>query len=143
MISLIVVIAIDIKLLKEVDYALLATFVFFFIFVGNINHLGKLNEFIVAKINNREVMLSIILSQFISNVPTAMLLSNYTNNYNALIIGTNLGGLGTFIASMASVISLKQFVKEFNNLKIKYILYFLSFNFCFLFIIYSCYRFIY
>ena len=63
----------------------------------------------------------IVASQFISNVPAAMLLSGFSTNYNAIIIGINIGGLGTLIASMANLISFKILVKEFNSFKVRYL----------------------
>ena len=79
-------------------------------------------------------MFSILLSQAISNVPAAMLLSSYTNNINDLIIGTNIGGLGTLIASMASLISYKQLCTKYPNLKNKYLSIFTLCNIAFLLI---------
>lgn len=99
----------DRPVLRRVDYGLLLTFVFLFIFIGNIKSLPAVNETLSSIVNGRELTVSIVLSQFISNVPTAILLSGFTADYGKLLVGVNLGGLGTLIASMASVISYKQY----------------------------------
>lgn len=96
------------KVLKKVDYSLLITFTGFFIFVGNIKSLESFSQFLGRILVGHEVLLSVGLSQVISNVPASLLLSAFTDNYGALLIGVNLGGLGTLIASMASLISWKQ-----------------------------------
>ncbi len=100
---------------KGVDYSLLLTFICFFIFVGNIGNISILNEWLSRIVEGSEVAVSILLSQAISNVPSSILLSGFSENYADLIIGTNLGGLGTVIASMASLISYKYYV-GFDNL---------------------------
>ena len=78
------------------------------------------------------MIVAVLSSQVVSNVPAALLLSGFTDNYNALIIGTNLGGLGTLIASMASLISYKQFVNEYPKEKGRYFKYFTVMNIVFL-----------
>ena len=95
----------DKALFKKVDYSLLLTFVFFFIFVGNMGAMEPVRAFIGPLIEGREVLSSVILSQVISNVPAAALLSAFTENGAALLLGTNIGGLGTLVASLASLIS--------------------------------------
>lgn len=122
----------DFKILKRVDYSLLLTFVCFFIFVGNLNSLDGLYEFLSLKISGNERIFGIIFSQIFSNVPTAMLFLDYSKNYGDLLIGTNIGGLGTLIASMASLISYRLFIDKFNNLKFKYLGIFTLFNILFL-----------
>ncbi len=116
----------------KIDYSLLLTFLFFFIFVGNINHIESLHNFIMQMLAGNEVLGSVVISQFISNVPAAMLLSGYSDNYAALIIGTNLGGLGTLIASMASLISYKQVAARYPHLKKQYLAIFTVDNIIFL-----------
>lgn len=96
---------------KYVDYPLLITFVAFFIFIGNLGHIHSFTTFITDFMAGRELITSVLASQVISNVPAAVLLSPFTDNAAALIIGTNLGGLGTLIASMASLISYSFYVK--------------------------------
>ena len=95
----------DKSLFRKVDYSLLLTFVFFFVFVGNMGAMEPVRAFIGPLIEGREVLSSVILSQVISNVPAAALLSAFTENGAALLLGTNIGGLGTLVASLASLIS--------------------------------------
>ncbi|MBQ8559503.1 MAG: citrate transporter [Tyzzerella sp.] len=129
---LVVVFFLDKNVLGQVDYALLFTFVGFFIFIGNMGRVPAFNAFIQEIITGNEVITSVIASQFMSNVPAALLLSGFTNQYELLIIGTNLGGLGTIIASMASLISFKYIGKEYKQLRGKYLLYFTVANILFL-----------
>ena len=131
---LVVVFLLDKNVLGKVDYALLLTFVGFFIFIGNMGRIPAFHAFIQEIITGNEVLTSVIASQFMSNVPAALLLSGFTNQYELLIIGTNLGGLGTIIASMASLISFKYIGKEYKNLRGKYLLYFTVANILFLFV---------
>lgn len=129
---LIVMFIADRQVLKQVDYSLLLTFVGFFIFIGNMGRIPVFCELLQNIIGGREVYTAVIASQVISNVPAALLLSGFTNNYAGLIIGVNLGGLGTLIASMASLISYKQVAKEVPQYKGKYIVLFTVGNVCFL-----------
>ena len=99
-------------LLKKVDYCLLVTFVCFFVFAGNIGVISAVNEALSAVMEKNALLTSILASQVISNVPAAVLLSGFTENWRALLAGTNIGGLGTPIASMASLISLKLYMKS-------------------------------
>lgn len=122
----------DKKILTKIDYSLLFTFIGFFIFVGNINRIPQISDFLLRIINENEIFVSVILSQMISNVPAALLLSGFTQKFNLLIIGTNIGGLGTLIASMASLISFKLFSKSNSNQKGKYIFTFTIYNLIFL-----------
>lgn len=112
----------------HVDYALLMSFVGFFIFVGNIGRIPMIRQAIVQMINGREILMSAIFSQFMSNVPAAILLSGFTTNIKALIIGTNIGGLGTLIASMASLISYKIYVETPGSYKGIYVRVFTLYN---------------
>ncbi len=97
----------DARLLKRVDFGLLATFVALFVFVGNLSRLPLLHDVLAAAVSTNALLASVAASQVISNVPAAVLLSGFTNQWPALIVGTNLGGLGTLIASMASLITFK------------------------------------
>lgn len=105
------------KLFKKVDYMLLLTFVAFFVLVGNIKHIDAVSMWLGTYVKGNEVIVSLISSQFISNVPAAVLLSGFTHDYAALMVGTNIGGLGTIIASMASLISYKFYAgcREYGN----------------------------
>ena len=135
-VSLIAVLALvlifDIKTLRKPDYSLLFTFVFLFVFIGNMKRIPAFSNALLSAVNGNEVMLSVALSQVISNVPAAILLSGFTGSYDKLIVGTNLGGLGTLIASMASLISFKLYCNSKGANKNKYILVFTGYNLLFL-----------
>ena len=103
----VVMLVMDRKAFKGVDYTLLITFVFFFVFVGNMGRIELVYNAISGIVSRSPVLTAIASSQVISNVPAALLLSAFTDNGEALVIGTNLGGLGTLIASMASLITYK------------------------------------
>ena len=120
------------SLLKEVDYSLLSTFVCFFVFTGNIGRIEAFNAWLMGILNGHVIPVSVGLSQIISNVPAALLLSGFTDSYSKLIIGTNLGGLGTLIASMASLISFKQVAVQYPASKKYYIVLFTVWNIIFL-----------
>lgn len=122
----------DRQVFMKVDYSLLFTFACFFIFVGNVGRIPVFRDFLQNMITGREVYTAIIASQIISNVPAALLLSGFTEDYAELIVGTNLGGLGTLIASMASLISYKYVAKETSGCKSKYIVLFTAANILFL-----------
>lgn len=122
----------DRQVFKGVDYSLLLTFTGFFVFVGNVGRIPVFRDFLQGIIAGREVYTAILVSQVISNVPAALLLSGFTEDFAGLIIGTNLGGLGTLIASMASLISYKYVAKEINSRKGRYILLFTVGNLLFL-----------
>jgi len=122
----------DRKIITKVDYTLLLTFVFFFIFVGNIGSIPVVKDFFNELLAGKEFAISIAASQIISNVPAAVLLSAFTDNYKALIIGVNIGGLGTLVASLASLISYKLYVKTENARSGKYLGIFTLYNLIFL-----------
>lgn len=105
LLTLAAVLATDRRTLRHVDYSLLLTFVGFFIFIGNMGRIEAFCSFLKNMVDGHEVLTSVLSSQVISNVPAALLLSGFTSEWEALIIGTNIGGLGTLIASMASLIS--------------------------------------
>ena len=105
----------DRKSFKKADYNLLLTFVFFFVLIGNIGRIDEITGALSGLVSSYPVPAAILSSQIISNVPAAMLLSAFTEDGQSLIIGTNLGGLGTLIASMASLITYRfhaSFAKE-------------------------------
>jgi Na+/H+ antiporter NhaD/arsenite permease-like protein len=118
----------DRKIFREIDYGLLATFVCFFIFVGNVGNIEYIKAGLSSLIEKKELIYSVLLSQIISNVPAAVLLSAFTENYEALIAGTDIGGLGTIIASLASLISFKQYAAVEGARPIKYLGIFTIFN---------------
>ena len=107
------------------------------------NHVESLHNFINGILAGNEVLISVAVSQIISNVPAAMLLSGYSDNYAALIIGTNMGGLGTLIASMASLISYKQVAAKYPQLRRQYLAIFTVDNLIFLAALYALYVFYY
>ncbi len=123
-IVLVTVFIMDRTVLKTVDYSLIFTFIAFFIFTGNIGKIDVIREVLQQLVSGREVLIGIISSQVISNVPAALLLSGFTKNYTKLLIGVNIGGLGTLIASMASLISYKIYAHHYNNKKGQYFLWF-------------------
>lgn len=96
----------------EADFGLLLTFVAFFIFIGNMGRICVVREVLSQVLNGRELLISFLCSQMISNVPAAILLSGFTQEYRGLLQGVNIGGLGTLIASLASLISYKFFAAE-------------------------------
>jgi len=122
----------DRKLFTRIDYALLLTFVGFFVFIGNMGRVPVFYEFLARIIEGNEVMTAVVSSQVISNVPAALLLSGFTENVGGLIVGTNLGGLGTLIASMASLISYKLIAKSDKCSKGTYFKSFTLWNVAFL-----------
>jgi Na+/H+ antiporter NhaD/arsenite permease-like protein len=122
----------DRNLIKKADYSLLLTFVFFFVFIGNMGQISLIRQVISKAISGREILVSVLASQGISNVPAAVLLSGFTDQYKSLLIGTNIGGLGTLIASMASLISYKYYANTENSDKGKYIGHFSVINAVFL-----------
>lgn len=129
----------DHKVFAKVDYTLLITFIAFFIFIGNIGRIPVFNNYLKSVIDGRECMTGVLSSQIISNVPAALLLSGFTNNLKPLIVGVNLGGLGTLIASMASLISFKFIGRENKSLRGKYLLYFTVVNVIFLAVLVGIY----
>ena len=122
----------DRKTIFKVDYCLLLTFVGFFIFVGNIGMIPAVKNLIEELLSGKEIIFSALISQAISNVPAALMLSGFTDNGAALLVGVNIGGLGTLIASMASLISYKFVAAALPDRKGKYLLVFSLLNFALL-----------
>ena len=121
--------------LKQVDYGLLFTFVFFFIFAGNMGRIEAVRDFFSCLLNINTLIFSAMSCQFISNVPSAILLSQFTDNYRELLLGVNIGGAGTLIASLASLITFKEYTKQDPKHTLSYVLKFTAFNFAFLIIL--------
>ena len=111
-----------------VDYYLLLTFIALFILIGNLVNIPFFNTLFTRWISGNEVLWGVLASQIISNVPAAMLLSGFSTNYPAIIVGINIGGFGTLIASMANLISYKILVREHGEFKIKYLAVFTLLN---------------
>ena len=122
----------DRKALKMVDYPLLLTFVFFFIFSGNMARIDAVRSLLSYFLEKNTLLVSVLSCQVISNVPTAILLSQFTDNYKQLLLGVNIGGVGTLIASLASLITFREYTKRNPQKTGYYILLFSAFNFAFL-----------
>ena len=111
-----------------IDYYLLLTFIALFILIGNLESIPFFNLLFKSCIVGNEVLWGILSSQVISNVPAAMLLSGFSTNYESIIVGINIGGFGTLIASMANLISFKILVREFDSFKSRYLVVFTALN---------------
>lgn len=132
----------DREILRTVDYCLLLTFVFFFVFIGNMGSIPLVRDLLGSLLTGNEAVVSILASQVISNVPATLLLSEFTENSRDLLIGVNLGGLGTLIASMASLISYKLYAHRYNETKGRYLLWFTVMNLVFLAVLFGLYLFL-
>lgn len=130
-----VLLIMDRKALKEVDYPLLLTFVFFFVFAGNMARIDVVRELFSFLLNKSVLLFSVISCQFISNVPSAILLSQFTENYPELLLGVNIGGVGTLISSLASLITFREYHKHNPKKTLYYVGMFSLFNFAFLFLL--------
>ena len=118
--------------LKRVDYPLLLTFVFFFIFAGNMARIDIVRGGLGYLMEQNALLYSTLSCQLISNVPSAILLSQFTTNYRELLWGVNIGGVGSLIASLASLITLREYTKNDPEGTKAYIVKFSIFNFAFL-----------
>lgn len=128
----VVLLFMDRKALAQVDYPLLLTFVAFFIFSGNVSRIGAVRSLFELLLSKSTLLFSTLSCQFISNVPSAILLSNFTDNYPQLLVGVNIGGTGTIIASLASLITFREYVKHNPGGTRSYMIRFSAFNFAFL-----------
>ncbi|MBQ4071580.1 MAG: citrate transporter [Clostridia bacterium] len=122
----------DRQALLQVDYGLLLTFVFFFIFSGNMAEIGWVRDFFSYLLDKSTLVVSALSCQFISNVPSAILLSQFTDNYRELLLGVNIGGVGTLISSLASLITFREYSKHSPGHTLRYVLKFSAYNFAFL-----------
>lgn len=125
----------DRKALKTMDWDLLLTFCAFFIFSGNMSRIGIIKDFLVKMMDKSVLFTGLLSCQFISNVPTAVLLSNFTNDYKTLIVAVNIGSLGTLISSLASLITLKIYLKTPKSDFAHYLLLFTIINLTFLIVL--------
>ena len=139
---LIVLIFTDRAVFLQVDYCLLFTFISFFIFIGNMGNIEAVRSVLQSLVAGRELAVGIGASQIISNVPATLLLADFTQDIKNLTIGVNLGGLGTLIASMASLISYKIYAHNYNKTKGRYLLWFTIANVLFLAVLVLIYVFI-
>jgi di/tricarboxylate transporter len=125
----------DRKAFKKVDYPLLFTFVFFFVFSGNMARIEAVRTLFSWLLQKNTLLVSVLSCQCISNVPSAILLSQFTGNYRQLLLGVNIGGAGTLIASLASLITFREYVKHNPKKTGYYVALFSAFNFAFLIIL--------
>ncbi len=121
--------------LKKVDYGLLATFFCFFIFAGNMARIEPVRALLSYLLEQNTLLFSILSCQVISNVPSAILLSQFTSDYPALLLGVNIGGTGTLIASLASLISFREYTSHNPGRAGHYFLKFTIFNFAFVIVL--------
>lgn len=122
----------DRKALKMVDYPLLLTFVFFFVFAGNMARINAVREVFSYLLEKSTLVFGVLSCQLISNVPSAILLSQFTRNYHDLLIAVNIGGVGTLISSLASLITFREYTKHNPGKTLSYVIEFSAFNFAFL-----------
>lgn len=122
----------DRSALKNVDYCLLLTFVFFFIFAGNMARIPAVKTLFSMVLRGHTLLPSVLSCQLISNVPTAILLSQFTENYTDLLLGVNIGGVGTLISSLASLITFREYTKHNPGKSGYYLKMFSALNFSFL-----------
>ena len=126
----------DREAIKKVDYSLLLTFFFFFIFSGNMARIEPVRAWIADLMEKDPLLVSTLSCQCISNVPTAILLSRFTERYRELLIGVNIGGTGTLIASLASLITFREYLHHRRDGAGKYLLLYSAFSFSFLLLLY-------
>ena len=122
----------DKKAFLKVDYPLLLTFLMFFIFAGNMSRIDLIRDFMSGLLEKNTLLVSAMSCQIISNVPSAVLLSQFTDNYKSLLLGVNIGGTGTLIASLASLITFSEFSRYQPDKKKKYLGIFTLLNVIFL-----------
>ena len=127
-----VLLVMDRKALKKVDYPLLLTFTAFFIFSGNMSRIEWVHDVFKHLLSKDTLTVSTLSCQFISNVPSAILLSQFTENYRDLLVGVNIGGTGTLIASLASLITFREYQRLYPSKVRRYLLLFTGFNVMFL-----------
>ncbi len=122
----------DRRIFARIDYGLLLTFAALFVLVGNLARIPAVYGFVSSLADSYPFAVSVGASQIISNVPAALLISGFTDNYAEILKGVNVGGLGTLIASMASLISYKIYARSESANKGKYMLVFTALNIAFL-----------
>ena len=134
-IILVAVLISDRKALLKVDYPLLLTFTAFFLLAGNVSRIGAVSEFFSFLLEKNTLLTSVFSCQVISNVPSAILLSEFTENWRELLVGVNIGGVGTLISSLASLITFREYTSHVKGKTLKYIGLFSALNFGFLIIL--------
>ena len=125
----------DRRVFRNIDWGLPLTFCMFFIFIGNMKRVPEFYELAASLVGAHPLEVSVVSSQFISNVPTTLLLSGFCDQWRALIIGTNLGGMGTLIASMASLIGYKNVTRKYPDKKGRYLAVYSAVNVLFLIVL--------
>ena len=133
-----VLIVADRDAIRMVDYPLLLTFAFFFVFSGNLARIDFISEMFSSLLEKDTLLVSILSCQFISNVPTAILLSQFTADYHSLLLGVNIGGTGTLISSLASLITFSEFKVLYPDKTKKYLVMFTVMNVVFLVVMTVC-----
>lgn len=128
----VVILIVDRRAFLRVDYPLLLTFVFFFIFSGNVSRIEFFRDTIGGLLNKNVLLVSSLSCQFISNVPSAILLSNFTSSYAPLLVGVNIGGVGTLISSLASLITFREYSNKYPKHSKKYLIAYSAVSFSFL-----------
>jgi Na+/H+ antiporter NhaD/arsenite permease-like protein len=120
----------DRKLFLKVDYFLLGTFIMFFLFVNNVTHMDYIINTAARLLTSpiKVLLASAALSQGISNVPAAIMLSAFTGYHKALLLGVSIGGMGTMVASLANLISYKLYCKEYSRERYNKLFYPLNFT---------------
>ena len=134
-IILVSILATDRSALSKVDYPLLLTFVCFFLLAGNISRIEAVSAFFSSLLEKNTLLTSILSCQVISNVPSAILLSSFTTNYKELLLGVNIGGVGTLISSLASLITFREYTSHVKGKTAQYLGLFTVLNFGFLIIL--------
>ncbi len=127
-VTVVVLLIIDREIILKTDYCLLLTFVFFFVFSGNLGRIPAISRFLEGLLSGNTVLAAVLTSQIISNVPAAALLAPFTQNWQGLLAGVNIGGLGTPVASLASLISLKLYMGSEGSRVGKYLAVFTLYN---------------
>ena len=125
----------DRRVFRNIDWGLPLTFCMFFIFIGNMKRVPEFYELAASLVGAHPLEVSVVSSQFISNVPTTLLLSGFCDQWRELIIGTNLGGMGTLIASMASLIGYKNVTRKYPDKKVRYLAVYSAVNVLFLIVL--------
>lgn len=134
-IILVAILLSDRRALGKVDYPLLLTFACFFLLAGNVSRIGAVHTFFSALLEKSTLLTSILSCQVISNVPSAILLSEFTENYRELLLGVNIGGVGTLISSLASLITFREYTSRVRGKTLRYLGLFTALNFGFLIVL--------
>ena len=134
-IILVAILVADRRALGKVDYPLLLTFACFFLLAGNVSRIGAVHAFFSALLEKSTLLTSILSCQVISNVPSAILLSEFTENYRELLLGVNIGGVGTLISSLASLITFREYTSHIKGKTLRYLGLFTALNFGFLIVL--------